>query len=398
MENDDDKKTKNEQENIDIVHPDDRLVLEKAKEHSKKYAATLMDLVKSNLPEPQEKITKTYSPAEKTKPSLSFRLLLSFLQIFPYLLGIGFLSSFYWDFSGISTQIFGKTLHFDGIIRIISVSGLIGFFTNWLAITMLFKPVHKRPLLGQGLVPAHKERIAARLAFSVSTELINPELIRKKLEDNNLIGKYRERFLDYTRNVIDAPDFRNGLKTLVKEYIQEMIGDQKMREVIARKVFQQLEKAVEDKQFENIAFKAYKFVRGDEAQAMIERAIGEIPTKLESSLDGLDRMLDRLPNSIDEHSENLEKWASQAIYHLVAQLDVYSIVEENLNKYDEQKFEKLIRGATNEQLNYIQYLGALLGTIGGLVIWEPLISLGALTTLGGALFLLDTLLGRLQKN
>ncbi|MDZ7693359.1 MAG: DUF445 family protein [Balneolaceae bacterium] len=63
------------------------------------------------------------------------------------------------------------------------------------------------------------------------------------------------------------------------------------------------------------------------------------------------------------------------LYRLINQLDVQSLVEEKLREYDEQKLTNIIRGATNEQLRYIQYLGAILGTIGGLVIWQPLISL-----------------------
>lgn len=37
----------------------------------------------------------------------------------------------------------------------------------------------------------------------------------------------------------------------------------------------------------------------------------------------------------------------------------------------------------------IQYLGAVLGTIGGFVIWEPLLSLGILTAVFGTVYIID---------
>ncbi|TVR33239.1 MAG: DUF445 domain-containing protein, partial [Balneolaceae bacterium] len=42
-----------------------------------------------------------------------------------------------------------------------------------------------------------------------------------------------------------------------------------------------------------------------------------------------------------------------------------------------------------EQLKTIQYLGAVLGTIGGFVIWQPLLSLSVLAVIGGTIYLTD---------
>lgn len=379
------------------VHPDDKLILEQAKEKSGRYAKDLWQLVKNHvdqLPKPEK---AQYKPPKKLESSVSFKAFLLLLQAFPVMLVSAFIFSFFWDFNGKMLSVWHYEFSLQGLLRIISVSGLIGYLTNWLAITMLFKPVHRRPILGQGLVPANKERIAARLAQSVSTELINPELIRRKLEENKLISKYRERFTLYVRGVIDKPQFRDDLKLLVKEYVAELIEDKDVRGAMARRFLHQLETAVEDKQLESLALKAYRFIKGQEAEEMIQTAIAELPQKLESSLDGLDKFLDRLPRVIDENSEKLELWASQAIYSIVAQLDIHAIVEDNLNRYDEQRFEKLIRNATNEQLRYIQYLGALLGTVGGFIIWEPAPALILLSLIGGGIYLIDCVLLALKR-
>ena len=81
----------------------------------------------------------------------------------------------------------------------------------------------------------------------------------------------------------------------------------------------------------------------------------------------------------------------------VENLDVYSMVMSNMMSYDEGKLEALIKNSSNEQLNYIKYLGGVLGAIGGLVIWQPLPALVAFGGIGALLFGLDEVLFRLSK-
>lgn len=133
--------------------------------------------------------------------------ILSVLKPIPWILLSIFISSFFWDFQGVATTMFGLPLNFEGILKIISVSGMIGFLTNWIAITMLFRPLKKRPLLGQGLIPAHKERIAYRLAFAVSEDLINPDLINQKIKDSKAIQKYRKLTLAHLKKVTTTIQF-----------------------------------------------------------------------------------------------------------------------------------------------------------------------------------------------
>jgi hypothetical protein len=54
----------------------------------------------------------------------------------------------------------------------------------------------------------------------------------------------------------------------------------------------------------------------------------------------------------------------------------------------------LLRRTTNEQLNYIKYLGAALGIVGGFIIWAPAAALVAVTTLGLAVYAVDEALYR----
>ena len=349
----------------------------------------LSDLLTTHLEfdenEPAVKSVQRLKKPDKT-PKLR---ILSILKPVPWLLLALFIFSFLWDFNGYMVSIFGIQLHFEGILRIISVSGMIGFLTNWIAITMLFRPLKKRPLLGQGLIPAHKERIAYRLARAVSDDLINPSLIQQKIHESKAVTRYRRLALMHVRNVTSRQSFRNDLKTWILEYISSQVHDPVFRKKISAHILAELDEALQDKILEKAALKTYSFFRGQTLEEFIEDLLTKVPVTAERSIVFIDEYLDELPARIEKNSEKIDDLITQGVYKLVNQLNVQKLVEENLRTYDEEKLENMIRNATNEQLKTIQYLGAVLGTIGGFVIWEPLLSLAFLSLVFGAVFLVD---------
>ncbi|WP_138429720.1 DUF445 domain-containing protein [Fodinibius saliphilus] len=379
------------------TNEDSKKALDVAKDKTREHARHLWKIVAqySKIDE----LTKTSAPptTPPQRKTLYSASLIKFLSIVPYLLGIMFFISFFWDFNGLSTGLWGWQLKFEGLLKIVSVSGLIGFFTNWLAITMLFKPAEKRPILGHGLIPAQKNRIAYRLSHAVSEDLINPEIIKKKISESNVISRYREESTKYIKSIIDNPEFRDELKEWVIIYLDEMIADPEIRGALAGRILLQIEDAIHDKSFEKVALKAYSFVKGQEMQHIIEEALIQIPTSVESGLNKMDDLLDELPQKIDDHSDAIENIVTSLLYKLINQLNVQKLVEENLRSYDEQHISNIIKSATNEQLHYIQYLGAILGLIGGFIIWEPLLSVIILAVLSGTLLSLDTILMKRAK-
>lgn len=368
------------------------------KENSKKYASKLWGLITTQIERQSEELEVTNNHLPPPKKESKNKWLIKLLFIFPLFLLIGFVTSFLWDFNDLSTTLFGFNISFEGLLRVLSISGLIGFLTNWLAIKMLFRPTHRRPILGQGLIPAQKERIAYRLARAVSEDLINPEIIKKKIHESQAIAKYREKATDYIRTIIDDPSFRGDLKGLVVDYVDEMIADPEVRATLAETVIKQIEGAIEQNSFERVALKAYSFLKGQEMQDLVEEALIKVPTGIEKGLDKMDEFLDDLPNRIEKHSSTIEDVVTSLLYKLINQLDVHALVEDNLRQYDEKRLEILIKNASNDQLQYIQYLGAVLGTLGGFVIWQPIgslivIALIILITIG-----LDSLLIKLRTS
>lgn len=321
--------------------------------------------------------------------------LLPLLRLIPFALGALFVVSFWWDFNGIVLSPFGYTLNLEGLLRILSVSGMIGFLTNWLAITMLFNPQEERPVFGQGLIPAQRERVIYRLATAVSEELINEEIIKAKIEESNVIPRYREMALGVTRGVLEDPEFRADLKGLTADYVDQVLASEVVRRKIASVITEKLE-AYAGKGLGGMALKAYRFLNEDDFQRRLDEVVQELPQSLDIVLDQMDTLLDTIPEKIEARSQDIEAWATKVVLGFVENLDVYSMVMQNMQQYDEGQLEQLLKRTTNEQLNYIKYLGGILGAFGGLVIWNAPFALLTLGSIGGVLWGVDELLYRAQ--
>ncbi len=350
----------------------------------------LIQYIRRHLPPlPSPLRTELELPRKEQGRVLFFVLLL--LRSVPPLLLAAFVFSFWWDVPIGDRTYFGITYHFENLLRIIAVSGLIGYLTNWLAITMLFHPRQRRPLLGQGLIPAQRERVIYRLAKTVSDELINEEIIKEKIEASGLLQKYREMAFAVTRNIIEDPEFRRELKTFVARYVNEALSSPEVRDRIVTFIEEKV-RLLAGGGMAGLALRSWRFWNQDDFRRRLEEAVQDLPASLDAILDELDTVLDRLPDKIEARSEDIENWSARIVLGFIERLDIYGMVVSNMQKYDEDKLEALIRNASNEQLRYIKYLGGVLGTVGGLVIWEPFTSLILFVAGGGSIYALDSLL------
>jgi uncharacterized membrane protein YheB (UPF0754 family) len=323
--------------------------------------------------------------------------LLAFLMSYPYLLLLLLIFALFWDFDGISWNLFGKEIIASGLLRILAVSGLIGFLTNWIAIEMLFRPRRKHPLLRQGLIPAQKERVALKLANAVARDLINPEHIRQKMTHGPAFIHARTRVGQTVETVVNNSGFRTDLKNLLGVHVKEALSDPELRAELNLAVQDLINNSLRERYVEWFALKVYTGIKGRKTPELIEDAISGLAENQEILSGIVDRVLDRIPPAVESESANLQDALIAIIYHTLEQVDLRAIVEENLNRLDEEKLEQLIKGATNTQLNYIKYLGAIIGTIGGFVIWSPLESLAVLAILAAGIFSADWLLIKIRN-
>ena len=372
-----------------------RRIKDSTKRSAKDVAKLLVRTAKRHLPERANK--PAGPPPSAPKMVGRHAALLPWLRTIPVALWVLFAASFAIDYlAGWSFFFLGETHAVGGLVRTLAVSGLIGFLTNWLAITMLFQPREKRPILGQGLIPAQRDRVVFRLAQAISQELINEQIIKEKIEESGVIGRYRDVATGVVRGVLEDDEFRQELKTLAADYTQDVLGSDEMRRRLTALAVEKVEQQA-GTGLGGLALRVYRSFREDDFQARVDRAISEIPAALDPVLDKLDEMLDRLPEEVDRHADDLEGAATKAVLGFVEGLDVYEMIVQNASRFDEAQLERLLKATSNEQLNYIKYLGGLLGVLGGLVIWQPLLSMAVFAAVIGTVWALDAWLYHRQQ-
>jgi len=347
-----------------------------------------------HVPPPSEQGRTRHEPPRATG---AHARLLPLLQVIPLGLILMFATSFAWDFPHVELMLLGRPFLLEGLLRIVAVSGLIGFLTNWVAITMLFNPRQPRPIFGQGLIPAQRERVIYRLATAVSEELINEEIIKQKIEENAIIPKYRELAMSVARGVLEDPQFRTDLKRLTADYVESVLTSDEVRKRIVDFVVQKIEAYVGEG-VGGMALKAYRYLNEEDFKRRVDKVVHGLPAQLDVVLDDMDALLDTIPEKIEARAEDIEDFATRAVLGFVENLDVYDMVMTNMMAYDEGRLEALIKNSSNEQLNYIKYLGGVLGALGGLVIWQPLPALVAFGGIGLILFGLDEALDRMRRS
>jgi len=310
-------------------------------------------------------------------------------------LPVVFTLSFFWDFPGVTLTWRGKSVALDGLLRILSVSGLIGFLTNWVAVTMLFQPRERRPLLGQGLIPAQRDQVVLQLAEAISQRLINEELIHQQIEQSGLIPRARHMLLHFIHETIDDPEFRTDLKRIITNFVDQALADPSIQAQISRIVLQQI--THQAKGISGMVLRFLQQFHAEELEGKVQAAIRGLPDSMDEILDRWHPFWDTLPDKLEARSHDIEQWVSQAVLHFVRQLDVQGLLMANMGKYDEAQLESLLKHTSNEQFNYIKYLGGVLGVLGGLVIWQPLPALIFFGVLGLLICGIDEALMRRRR-
>ncbi len=339
---------------------------------------------------------------EKASLPASMKIVLLALRLLPWLCGMVFLLSFFPPFdTPFQTRItwlgMDLPLDFEGLLRTVAVSGLIGYGTNYIAIHMLFRPLVRRPIWGQGLIPAQRDRIILRLAHGMHTHVLSQELIRKRVEETGLVKRVNDLVADGTIGLLRDEEFRREIKDAFLQALEAYAAREEVKTEIKSIIDKKLEGQM-DKGIRKLVLQTYKRYNREEYEAALDQLIGEIPELGAQVLARSEAQLDRLAAWIRKGKSQGAERIMEVFVKLLNSIDITDLLAKQMSYLDERKLERMVWEATNEQLVYIQNLGTFLGILGGLLIWAPLLTLGFFAIIFALLFGLDVLLFRLQNH
>lgn len=289
-------------------------------------------------------------------------------------------------------------------------SGLvIGAFTNWLAIKMMFRPHQPKYIFGMkmpftpGLIPKERERIAEAVATSISENLMNKEVLEKNLLSEDMLTKIGTEYDTFVaRQKVNGETLRAFLSHFISrqdlEKIQSDAGGELASQIHSRLADSNLgnmlaHAAVEHaiSKMENsllgFAFNAEQFLilLQEPAEHLLSKHINQIISnnseEIISNLIGqesnklLDTPVCELFKGHDEQLVQLrhilidgyKQVISVHLPKILSTIDISRIIRDRINEMDMDESERIILSVMNKELRAIVWLGALLGAIIGTV-------------------------------
>jgi uncharacterized membrane protein YheB (UPF0754 family) len=98
------------------------------------------------------------------------------------------------------------------------ISALIGWFTNWVAVKMLFYPRMERRIMFmriQGVFPKRKKVLGERLGKIVAKELFSKEVIKEKIDNEDVRAQLKGAILKEVENYLEEMRKSNKLLAMV---------------------------------------------------------------------------------------------------------------------------------------------------------------------------------------
>ncbi|MBN2653295.1 MAG: DUF445 family protein [Spirochaetales bacterium] len=253
------------------------------------------------------------------------------------------------------------------------IGAFIGYTTNKIAISMIFKPYKEirifkkiRVPFTPGLIPKERYELASNIGEMVEKELLTPEVICSKL---------------------NSPEIQNSVSKFLKETATQSIP--KIYPSAVENIFEALtEESIFEKICEAVEKEIFKYLSslGGMASMMItasgfgQKLTAEIPGKLLEIIEtSKEKALERENSEkiigilqtkkdtidFDSISKGLSKKIEAEITEIMKILNIKGLVEDRINSLEIKEVEKILLMIIKKHLKWINIFGALLGSMIG---------------------------------
>jgi uncharacterized membrane protein YheB (UPF0754 family) len=280
------------------------------------------------------------------------------------------------------------------------LGGIIGYFTNWLAVKMLFHPYypvkigkHTLPFT-PGIIPRQQGQLAKAVGRAVGEELLTADDVSTALCSEETKGKIGDYAVDMWRqykeqtpnDIVEklSPDSANIISTKVKNILSDKLYNAATNMDIGGIVATEGKKVIDSK----------KASLGMLAMMISDNLIDSLCAKLGSGVndyirdnghrliyDAVDKEYEGvfaspISQTIKDMDEQKIRALAIKVYSsaidgvaaaVVKSVDIAGIVEKKIDAMDVKDLEKLVLSVMKKQLNAIVNLGAVIGCILGII-------------------------------
>lgn len=284
------------------------------------------------------------------------------------------------------------------------VGAFVGGFTNFVAIKMLFWPMHEKRIGGiripftPGLIPKEKDRIIEKIARTIGEDLLSSDNIATEVLNDDVRKKFVDTAIDYKNKMMDTEDSIADIinkytdaemynkisekgKTIVCKHIYDGIMEKNPSEMIINKVVEVVKEklkggllsvVINDSFIINIAesfrIKIDKYLENDLYDFIYDKIENDVNNILEQkpseflSSDIIDdAMVERLVTNV------FDEMIVPEVSKMITTVDISKVVTNKLNNMDIKELEDLLYSVMKKELGYIINFGFVIGFIIGLI-------------------------------
>ena len=286
------------------------------------------------------------------------------------------------------------------------VGGVVGYFTNDLAIRMLFRPLkpvylfgHKLPMT-PGMIPKNKERLAAGIGDMVSGKLMSSDVLAETLLSPEMLDKVRGKVTDFVAKqrqnntpismalaqLIGADTVTSVVDTVkssVDQRITEKMSDPSLSEFVTQSIMKSINAQLSSNKFVEFlggfAVKALDVegkvrnmvsnVLSGEAVELVKNMVhSETDKFLQKPVSSLFTQGDDKVNKIaDAVVELYRKVVTDKLPEILKTIDIKQVVHNRIINMDVLEMERMILDICDKELRAVVWLGAVLGSIIGCI-------------------------------
>jgi uncharacterized membrane protein YheB (UPF0754 family) len=289
-----------------------------------------------------------------------------------------------------------------------AVGAVIGYFTNDVAIRMLFRPHKAKYIMGihipftPGIIPKEKNRIAGAIGKAVSENLMNREVLEKNLLSDEMLskigssidefvttqGQNNETIEEFARHYLPQEDIE-AMRANVTEGIIKMVTakleDSRLGESIAsmatKHVIEKTRKSAAGRfgadmliqpiaqYVEGILAKHINEILHNNSKQMVQGLVIDESKQLmgmsmSSLMTGHDEQIAQIKSGILNAYRVI---ITEHLPRILQDIDISEIIEQRIKEMDMEEVEAIILDVMKKELRAIVWLGALLGSIMGTV-------------------------------
>jgi len=286
----------------------------------------------------------------------------------------------------------GNTMEYLHYLAGPLIGAVIGYFTNYIAVKMLFHPHEEKRLFGKrlpftpGVIPKNKPRLAHAIGEAVANVLLTKQDIAGLITDSATqtagaalvagSGLFGEGSLeDFARRMgVEDPDtghMERFLTDKVWESVKSMdvgaLVEQKAQEIIQSKPMLALLPV--DSILKSITAKVNEYVESDECREKIAGAIHEKVEEVKKAPTAETLASLGLTQTAAEGyvASILQAVANSCVEPLLAYLNISQMIEDKINAMEIRMFEDLVMSVMKNELNAIVNLGFFIGLVIGVV-------------------------------